>query len=76
MDMRVPQARRSPLAKFVAWTILILGLVGTVAAVAELHVVYAVYSLIAMSLAGIYLLKQKSLDANRVERPRDLFTGR
>lgn len=75
MDMRVPQARRNPIVKFIAWSILILGVVGAAIGIAELNVVYAVYSLIIVALAGMFLLKQKSVAATRVERRRDLFTG-
>lgn len=76
MDMRVPQARRNPLAKLIAWCVLLLGVIGAVMGIAELNVVYTVYALIVVALAGMFLLKQKELASTRVERRRDLFTGR
>ena len=76
MDMRVPRSGHSQFAKFIAWVVLTLGLLGAIAGVSDLHVITTVYSLIVVTFAGMFLLKQKALSANRVERRRDPFTGR
>lgn len=76
MDMRVSRSEHSHFAKFIAWTVLIVGLLGAVAGVSELLVTFTVYSLIVVTFAGIFLLKQKALAEGRVERIRGPFTSR
>lgn len=76
MDMRAPRSGHTQFAKFIAWAVFILGLLGAIVGVSELDVITTVYSLIVVTFAGIFLLKRKALSATRVERTRDPFTGR
>ena len=76
MDMRAPRSGHSQFVKFIAWAVLILGLLGSIIGVSELDVIATVYSLIVVTFAGVFLLKLKALSATRVERIRDPFTGR
>lgn len=75
MDMRVHEAKRSPFGKFIAWAVLILGLIGAVIGIADLDVVYAVCALIVVAVAGMYLLAHRATRVSRADGSGDLFAG-
>lgn len=60
MNVRVHEVRRSLFGQFIAWTIMILGLVGAAIGIAELHVVFTVSALIVTAVAGMYLLARRT----------------
>lgn len=60
MNVRVHEVRRSLVGQFIAWTTMILGLVGAAIGISELRVVFTVSALIVMAVAGMYLLARRT----------------